>query len=141
MDHIPENPRYTEYHPKWYRTRMPIFWWIHEWPHIRFITRELTSVFVAGYAIVLLLFVRALTKGPQAYEAFLTCLKSPVSIALSTIALLFVIFHSVTWFNLAPKALVLHLGKKRIPGVMIVTSNYVAWGIVSIVVAWIILKA
>ena len=134
------SPQYTKYHPKWHRTRMPIFWWVHKWPSVRFITRELTSLFVAGYAVLLLFQVVALMRGPDAYAAFLERLKTPASIILHSVGLFFVIFHSVTWFNLAPKALVIHLGSKRIPGIAIALSNYVAWAFVSLLIAWIILR-
>jgi len=50
-----------------------------------------------------------------------------------------VIFHTITWLNLTPKAVVLHVGEKRVPAAVITLSNYIAWGVVSIVIAWIIL--
>ncbi len=132
--------QYSKYHPKWYRTRMPIFWWVHKWAHTKFILRELTSVFIAFYALVLLGQIRALTQGPEAYASFLDWLQSPVSIGLHLLAFVFVVFHSVTWFHLAPKALVLRLGTKRVPDRVIIGVNYIAWGIFSLVVAWIILS-
>ena len=118
---------------------MPIFWWVRKWVHVRFITRELTSVFVAAYAIVLLLQIRALAQGADAYTSFTEWLKNPVVIVLHGIGFLFVIFHSITWFNLAPKALVLRFGKKRIPNILIIMLNYIAWGVFSAVMVWIIL--
>ncbi len=131
---------YSKYRPTYYRTCVPIFWWVHKWVHIKFITRELTSVFVAFYAIVLLLQTRALIRGPETYENFLAWLKTPFSIVLNTVAFMFVLFHSITWFNLAPKALVIRLGEKQVPGTLIAASNYVAWIVVSIVIAWFLLK-
>ncbi len=132
--------QYSKYHPKWYRTRMPILWWVHKWAHTKFILRELTSVFIALYALVLLGQIRALTQGPEAYASFLDWLQSPVSIGLHLLAFVFVVFHSVTWFHLAPKALVLRLGTKRVPDRVIIGVNYIAWGIFSLAVAWIILS-
>ena len=134
-----QNPRYSKYHPKWYRTRKPIFWWVHEWPHVRFILRELTSVFVALYALILLFQVRALAQGPEAYAAFVAWLKTPASIVLHLVVFVAVIFHTITWLNLAPKAIVLHAGKKRVPATVITLSNYIAWAVVSLVIAWILL--
>jgi fumarate reductase subunit C len=133
------NPNYTKYHPKWYRKRIPIFWWTHKWVHTKFILRELTSLFVAFYALVLLFQIRALAQGPEVYTNFLDRLKTPVSIALHCIAFLFVLFHSITWFNLAPKALVLRLGKTRIPGKVIAALNYIAWIVFSSAIVWILL--
>lgn len=135
-----DNPHYTEFHPKWYRVRMPIFWWTHKWPHFRFILRELTSLSVAFYVFMLLLQIRAISQGPEAYMQFSAWLQSPISIALHSIALVFVLFHSITWFNLAPKAMVIRMGKIRIAGQIIAAMNYIAWGVVSIVVGWIVLN-
>ena len=124
-------------HPRMYKPRTPIFWWTSKWSYIKFITRELTSVFVAGYAVVLLFQLRALLHGPEAYINFSAWLKTPFSIAFHAIALLFVIFHSITWFNLAPKALVVRLGKKTLPGFLIALSNYAAWLVLSAMIAWV----
>lgn len=135
------NAHYTKFQPKHYQTRMPIFWWVHKWAYIKFITRELTSVFVAFYAIVLLFQTRALSQGPDAYAMFLVWLRTPVAIGLHIVAFLFVIFHSITWFNLAPKALVLRLGSKHVPDAMIAALNYIAWIVFSILIVWIILRA
>ena len=138
---LKSNPEYTEHHPKWYRVRMPIFWWVHKWAHTRFILRELTSVAVAYCALVLLFLARALSQGAEAYVNFLAWQQKPVIVVLNIIAFVFVIFHSVTWFNLAPKALVIKLGKKPLPGVMIAALNYGAWIVISAILAWIILTA
>ena len=40
-------------------------------------------------------------------------------------------FHAVTWFNLAPKAMAIRVGGKRLPDLMIAAPNYVAWVVVS----------
>jgi fumarate reductase subunit C len=38
---------YTEYPPKGYRVRMSTYWWLGRWPYLKFILREISSVFVA----------------------------------------------------------------------------------------------
>ena len=136
---MPDNPSYTKYHPKWYRKRIPIFWWMHKWVHAKFILRELTSLSVALYALVMLFQIHALSQGPEAYARFLALLQSPVSIIVHLIALLSMLFHSITWFNLAQKAIVVRLGKKPLPGAAITASNYLAWIVISAVIAWILL--
>ena len=127
---------YSKYRPKLYRIRTPIFWWLRKWSSIKFITRELTSLFVAMYAVVLILQLRALAHGPDSYAAFVSWLKTPGSIVLHGVAFVFVIFHSITWFNLAPKAIVIRIGKKRLPGGLIAASNYIAWAFFSVLIAW-----
>ena len=122
-----------------YKKKMPILWWTKRSSHIHFITRELTSLSVGFFAIVLLFLIRALAKGPEAYAAYLEALKSPIMIALHLIAFAGLIFHSITWFNLAPKAMVVKMGKGRVPDVLIILSNYVGWIIISGVIVWFII--
>ncbi len=132
-------PAYTRFHPKWYRQRMPIFWWVRRWVHARFILRELTSVFVAYYALVMLIQVRAVGLGEQAYAKFSVWLETPTALILNTIAFLFVAYHTVTWLRLAPRALVIRLGGRRVSDAAIVAGNFLALGGASIFVAWILL--
>ena len=49
-------------------------------------------------------------------------------------------FHAVTWFNLAPKAMVVEVGGRRLPGALIAGANYAAWAVVSAVLAWLLLE-
>ena len=136
-----QNTHYTKYQPNVYRTRTPIFWWVHNWVHARFILRELTSVSVASYALLILIQLRAVAHGAEAYSTLLTWFTTPLSIVLHGIGFLFVVFHSVTWFNLAPKALVLRFGNRPVPGAVITALNYIAWGVCSFVIAWMMLNA
>lgn len=122
-----------------YQERMPIFWWVHKKAYVWFILRELTSISVAVYALIMIFQIRALLNGPDSYEALMDFFATPFSIVLHTVLLVAVVFHSFTWFNLAPTAMVLKLGKKRIPGAAIIAVNYVMWFVLSITVAWFIL--
>jgi fumarate reductase subunit C len=135
-----EIPAYTAYHARWYRPRVSTYWWLWQWAYLKFILRELTSVFIAYFVVLLLLQFRALSHGPEAYAAFQQRLKTPHIIALNGISLLFVLFHTITWFNLAPRAMVVRVRGKRLPDLVIAGSNYVAWLVVSVATAWLILK-
>ncbi len=130
---------YTEFHPKWYRVRVSTYWWLHQWSYLKFVLRELSSVFVAFFVVTTLLELRALSRGPQAYAHFLSWMKNPVVIALNGIALFFVLFHTVTWFHLAPRAMAIRLAGKRVPELLIVAVNYAAWFVASGAVAWFLL--
>ena len=133
-------PHYTLYHPRWYRRRVSVWWWLQNRAYAGFVLRELTSVFVAFFAVVYLWQLRALVQGPEAYAHFLARLKTPLFLALDGVAFLFVLFHAVTWFNLAPKAMVVRLSGKRVPDWIIAGLNYVAWLVLSAAVAWILLR-
>jgi fumarate reductase subunit C len=133
-----EAPAHTEYHPKWLRTRISTYWWLGRWSYLKFILRELTSLAVAYFVLVTLLEIRALSQGPQVYAEFQIWLKTPLAAALNAISFLFVTFHAVTWFNLAPKAMVLRVRGKRVPGPLIAALNYVLWLAVSAWVTWLV---
>jgi fumarate reductase subunit C len=66
-------------------------------------------------------------------------MKNPFVIALNVIGLFFVVFHTMTWFHLAPRAMVVRLGGKRVPEFLIVAVNYASWLVVSGVVVWFVL--
>jgi len=131
---------YTLNHPRWYRKRVSTYWWFQRPEYLRFVLREVSSVFVAYFVVLTLLQVYMLSRGPLAYGNFLNLLKNPFVIAWNVISLLFVVFHSITWFNLAARAMVVRVGGKRVPGVLISGSNYAAWLVVSAVVAWFLLR-
>jgi succinate dehydrogenase subunit C len=134
-------PHYTLYHPRWYRRRVSVWWWLQNRSYTGFVLRELTSVFVAFFAVVSMWQLRALAQGPEVYGQFVARLKTPLLLALDTVAFIFVLFHAITWFNLAPKAMVVRLRSKRVPDWAIVGLNYAAWLMLSGVVAFILLRA
>jgi fumarate reductase subunit C len=126
--------------PKMYRTRMSTYWWLGRWPYLKFILRELSSVFVAWFVIMTLLQIDALRRGPADYMEFQEWSRNPVVIALNIISFFFVIFHAVTWFNLTPKAIAIRAGGRRVPAVLIAGPNYIAWVAISAAVAWLLLR-
>lgn len=135
-----ETTLYTPYHPRWYRTRVSTYWWLRKWYYLKFVLRELSSIFVAYFVVITLLQIRSLSRGPETYARFEERMRNPLIIALNAISLLFVLFHTITWFNLAPRAMVVRLGGKRVPDTLIAGSNYVAWLAISAAVAWFVLR-
>jgi fumarate reductase subunit C len=118
---------------------MSTYWWLRRWTHLRFILRELSSVFVAWFVVYLLLLLRATRDGATSYTQFLEWSASPAVVFANVVAFGFVVFHAVTWFNLAPKAMVVRFGGRRVPGVLVAGSNYAAWVIASAGLAWLLL--
>ena len=114
-------------------------WWLKRKPYILFMIRELTSVFVAGYCIFLLVLVYKLTQGAEAYDNLMAILKSPSSVALHLVTLSFVLYHTITWFNLTPKILVLYRGEERIPQGLVAGVFYAGWVVVSIIIVCLVL--
>ena len=105
-----------------------------------FILREISAIFVAWFVVYLLLLVSAVNRGGEsAYQEFLAWSARPLVLLLSIVSLFFIVFHAVTWFNLAPQAMALRVFGKRVPGVLIAGSNYLAWAVASALVAWLLL--
>jgi fumarate reductase subunit C len=117
-----------------YRTRTPIFWWTHRWIHFRFILRELTSLCVAYATVLTIYFVRGILLGPAYYAEFLARMARPGWLVFHVVVLGGLLFHSITWFHLAPRAMVVKLGGRRVPGGAILLGNYLGWAAVSLVV-------
>ncbi|HEY7500542.1 MAG TPA: hypothetical protein VH740_18615 [Vicinamibacterales bacterium] len=122
---------YTPHHPRWLRSHVSTYWWLGRRSYLAFILREVSSVFIAWFVVFLLLLVRALERGPAAYDAFLDWSAHPLVLALNAVTFLFAVLHAITWFNLAPQAMAVRLGAKPVPGWMIAGSNYLAWVAVS----------
>ena len=130
-----------DYHPRWFRPHVSTYWWLQRRSYFAFIMRELSSIFVAWSVVYLLLLIRAVSRGTIQYQEFLTWSARPVVLALNLVTLGFLVYHAITWFNLSPQAMVVRVGRKRVPGLWIIASNYLAWVVVSALVIWIVLGA
>ena len=76
---------------KEYIRPMPATWFLHNRYLVRYAVRELTSVFVAGYAIFLMVLLARQNQGRQAFGIFFrSVLESPLSLVLHLIVLAFV---------------------------------------------------
>ncbi len=132
---------YKLYHPKWHRRRMPIFWWLGKLAYTRFIARELTSLGVAYAALLLVVQVWALGRGEEAYGRLQEALASVPAVLVHTLLLAALLFHSFTWLSLAPRALVVRLGRRRLPDALVLAAHYLAWIAASAAVVWLLLSA
>jgi len=131
--------RYTEFHPRWHRPGMPVFWWVRRRSYLVFVLRELSSVFVAWSVVFLLLLVHAISQGHAAYQRFLNLSSNPWMLALNVITLAFLVFHAITWFNLAPQAMIIRLHGKRVPRSWVAGAHFGGWALLSALAAWLIL--
>jgi succinate dehydrogenase subunit C len=137
---VSETHGHTDYHPRWLRSRVSTYWWLSRASYLLFILRELSSIFVAWFVVYLLLLVRAVSQGAAQYAEFLEWSASPAILVLNFVSLLFILLHAITWFNLAPQAMVVNVGSKRVPPLLIAGSNYGAWAVVSAALAWLLLQ-
>ena len=124
-----------------YQRRMGVFWWVHKRSYFLFVMRELSSLFVAWFVIYLLMFIAAVGGGAEKYDAFLDRASSPLFLVVNAVALAFLILHTITWFALTPQAMVLNLGGRRVPGVLILALQYAGLAAVSGFVYWLVVLA
>jgi fumarate reductase subunit C len=54
--------------------------------------------------------------------------------------LIFLLLHAITWFGLAPRAMVVHVGGSRVPARAVLAGHYAAWFVVSAVIAWLVMS-
>ncbi|MET9517339.1 hypothetical protein [Streptomyces sp. NPDC002994] len=126
--------------PALYRKPVPTLWWLKRRSYFVFVLRELSSVFVAWFVVFLLLMVGAIADGSGEYERFQDWSDNWWVIVLNAIALLFVLLHTLTWFNLAPRAMVVRLRGRRVRPGSILALHYVLWALLSAATAWLILS-
>jgi len=102
--------------------------------------REISCVFVAWSVVYLLLLVHAIGAGQESYVRFLNWSANPFVVALNVVAWVFVLLHAVTWFGLAPRAIVPHVRGRRVPARAVLSGHYAAWLVVSAVVVWVVMS-
>ena len=117
-----------------YRRPVSNTWWLKNPNYRFFMYRELTVVFILAFLIIFLWFLASLARGPEAYNAFLQRLSSPWSFLFHTLALIAACFHSSTWFNLTPKAVVVRKGEEKLPDAFLIAPNYVGWLTISVII-------
>ena len=109
--------------------------WIVRHPrYVRYMVREFSCLFIGGWTFLLVWGLKQLADGPVAWTAFLEGLKSPASIVFHLLALGFALYHSVTWFNLTPKALPVQRGEDFIPDGVISGAHYAVWALLSLAI-------
>jgi fumarate reductase subunit C len=134
-------PDHTDYHPRWLRRRVSTYWWLGSWSYFAFVLREASCLFVAWFVVYLLLLVRAVLQGAGAYQELLAWSARPGILVLNIVSFLFLVFHAYTFFEAAPRAMVVHLGKTRVPAAVIAGGHYAAGIVASAVVFWVLLGA
>ncbi|HSA90673.1 MAG TPA: fumarate reductase subunit C [Burkholderiales bacterium] len=112
--------------------------WIFRHPrYVRYMVREFSCLFIGGWTVLMVWGLKQLAEGPAAWAAFLELLRSPAGIAFQLLTLAFAAYHSVTWFNLTPKALPLQVGEDFVPDWVIAGAHFAGWAVVSLLIlAW-----
>ena len=126
--------------PATYRQPVSRLWWLKKRTYFLFVMRELSSIFVAWFAVFLMIMVVAIGRGEASYQSFLSWAASPVVVVVNVVALAFVVLHTVTWFALTPQAMVVSVRGRRVPAAAILGGQYLGLIVVSAVIFWLVTR-
>jgi len=93
-------------------------------------------MFAAAFSVIMLLFLFALSRGARAYGGFVRWLQTPWSIAISSIILAAVLYHTGTWFKLTTRIVSVRLGGRAVSRSAIAGALVLAWIAASAIVAY-----
>ena len=91
-------------------------WWTKKRTYFLFVMRELSSIFVAWFAVFLMVMVLPSDVARPPTSAFLDWAASPIVVVVNIVALAFAVLHTMTWFVLTLQAMVVRLGGRRASG-------------------------
>jgi len=125
---------------KEYIRPMPATWWLQRWAYTKCMIRDVTSVFIAGYCVFLIVLLYRAGQGTEEFLRFYESLRSPLSLLLHGLAFVFAVIHSVTFCNLTPRVLVFFRGDERLPDGVVAGLHYAAWivasGVLILIALW-----
>jgi fumarate reductase subunit C len=125
----------TSHYPELKRKLTP-GWWTTNGHYIQYMVREWTSLLVALFSLIYIYGLSLWVTGSR--NAFLTLLKNPAMIAFSFIALIFTLYHAVTWFYLLGQVVPMKIGKTTTKPWQALVVNLVLMLIVSYLVIWLL---
>ena len=112
-------------------------WYMRNGRYKVYVLRELTSFLVAFYSVLTILALAALADSPEHWNAWIASQQTTGMVIFHALALLyFLFFQTFPWFKLAPKAMPVQLGEKKLPDSAIVIGHYVVWVVISLFIFW-----
>ncbi|MFC1776198.1 hypothetical protein ACFL3I_02500 [Pseudomonadota bacterium] len=113
-------------------------WYMRNQRYKVYVLRELTSFLVAFYTFLTIFALATLASdSPDRWNAFLASQQGMGMIIFHALALLyFLFFQTFPWFKLAPKAMPVQIGEKKLADSYIIIGHYVVWVVVSAFVLW-----
>ena len=112
-------------------------WYMRHGRYKVYVLRELSSFLVMFYSFLTICALSAVADSPERWNAFLASQQNTAMIVFHAVALLyFLFFQTFPWFKLAPKAMPVQLGEKKLPDSYIIIGHYVVWAVVCIFIFW-----
>jgi fumarate reductase subunit C len=126
----------TNHYPELKRKLTP-GWWTANRHYVQYMVREWTSLFVALFSLVYIYGLSLWATGSR--SAFLNLLKNPAVVGFSFIALIFILYHAVTWFYLLGQVVPVKIGKTTSKPWQALIVNLVLMLLFSYLVIWLLL--
>ena len=102
-------------------------WWKKNPVFVEYMIHEGTALFVAAYAITLLVGLVRLGQGPEAWAGWLGAMHSPLSIIAHLVIFVAIVYHAITWFKLFPLTMPpMIVNGKKVPPNVVVGSGWTA---------------
>lgn len=111
-------------------------WYFKHPRYLRYMSREVTCIFIGAFALLMVCALERLSHGQAAYESFIAAITGPWSALALLVTLAFAVHNSTSWFNVTPKALPVQIGEDFVAGKYIVGAHYAAWIVVSLAVLY-----
>ena len=93
-----------------YKRKLGPGWWLANSHYQQYMIREWTSFFVAVFSLIYIYELSLFASGAK--DSALTLLKNPGIIFFNIVALLFTMYHALTWFYLTGRVQPIKIGKK-----------------------------
>lgn len=107
-------------------------WFLTNVRYKHYMSHEISSLFVAIYAVILIFGLFALGNGPEAWQGWVGFCTSWYGVILHLIILAFSIIHTTAWFKAVPQAMRIQRGTEFVDGKLIVGAHYGALAAVSL---------
>jgi fumarate reductase subunit C len=112
-------------------------WYMRNGRYKRYMLREVTCLLVGFYCLLTLWGLAALAAGPDRWNGFLESQQNLLMVIVHATALVYyLVYMTFDWFKLAPKAMPVQLGERKLPDRAIVIGHYAAWVVVSSFIFW-----
>jgi fumarate reductase subunit C len=109
-------------------------WYLKHPRYMRYMSREVTCIFIGAFALLMVCTLERLSRGQAAFESFVAALTGPWSFLGLFLIFLFATYNATNWFNVTPKAMPVQTGEEFLDGKYIVGAHYAVWVIASLVV-------
>jgi fumarate reductase subunit C len=110
-------------------------WWLGGRRYVLYMIREVSSLFILLYCALMVVGLTQLAGGPADWDGFLAAITGRSGTSFQLLCLGFAVFHSVTWFTLAPKAIPTFAGIQRATvSRAVIAAHYAAWAALSVLI-------